>query len=693
MMNLLRLLWFLGLNFGVWIFARGLTRRLMPPADPATRLSGCLIFYFYTIVVGLTLLPKINLLAVSFLAGAALVLGCWLGRNRPAAELERPPLRSWMTGLLSLLLGGSLGYLLLDGLLHPRFFHDPMTYQLTFAAEWLQQGKITLVPTPFGDPSQAYAPSNPSLYYLWLMLPLHADTFALIGQFPFALLAFAALAGLAKLIEAPRPWHLLAPLLLLASPMFREQAASAYSDLALAALFAASLFFYLRAWRTKETASFMVGSMALGLMLGTKYNSLPLLALVLPAMAAAKLALKKSSRHWFLLGVLALLLILAGGGYWYARNFWLTGSPVYPFRVDLGHWNLIPGVYGRPEMLNWIFHHEGYSAWRETMQTLTSRMLLLLFSIGIVVITPWLGLRGKIQAGAAYLLFLPLLIDRINWWVVPFQVDRFWMPALVLAPLSLIALTLLRPRLGYLLLALTLLDLAAFQPDRPSLPEAPGATRRERAFLAWEFGPAWNALAHQPGNFTVAYAGNNMPYPLYGPKLDRKVRYVSVKEDRGYFFHEDAQPSRFHDMPKAAIHLWPDTPEPAPYRRFLILPAWLENLKHEKVDYLFVTRLSEAELVNIEHDEQGWPTEKVWADRHPELFETLYQNALVRIYRMAQDAQPNWTEEEARFAHPFATQRPLDALEAYARSREEGESWFPLAPLVIQKYHLHRLGQ
>jgi hypothetical protein len=668
----LRLLLFIGLNVGVWLFARSLIRRLLPQADSGTRLTGTLVVYFYTIIVGLTLMVKINLLSVCVLAGLAGLIG-WRLSRRPAAQaelLEKPP-HSWIGAVLFFSIAASLAYLLINALLHPRFFHDPMTYQLTFAAEWLQQGKITLVPTPFGDPSQAYAPSNPSLYYLWLMLPLHRDTFAILGQFPFALLALAAVIGLAKLIEIPRPWHLIAPLLLLASPMFREQTASAYSDLALAALFVAALFFWFRAWRTREIPPFIFGSMAWGLMLGTKYNALPLSLLVLPVMAAALVSVGKSSRHWFLVIALALLAIILGGGYWYARNFWLTGSPVYPFRVDLGHWNLIPGVYGRPEMLNWIFHQQGFQAWQETMQTLADRMLLVLFALGMAAITPWLILRRKVRAGMAYLLLLPLLIDRINWWVVPFQVDRFWMPALLLAPLGLAGLTRFRPRLGYLLLALAILDVVAFQPKHLPLPEAPGATRREQALLAWEFGPAWNALAAQPGNFTVAYAGNNIPYPLYGPRLNQRVRYVNVNAQLD---------NSFNSYAIKYFPLW-NTPELAPYRIELDVRGWFSNLVRDQVKWLAVSRISEAELVNLEHDAQGWPTEKFWADSHPEIFTQVFNDAFMKIYRIDLSGQPKWSEQDV------SRSRPLDALAAYAESEDLGRRWFPLAQQVIEKYH------
>jgi hypothetical protein len=672
----LRVLLFLCMNLAVAFFARRAARRIFPQADTATRFCAGLVLYFYGIIVGLTLMVKITLPLACGLAGLLALAGWFLGRRRRLlVEMPFGQPRSITAGLLVFLLALALLRILTNGLLHPQFFHDPLTYQLTFAAEWLQQGKITLVPTPFGDPSQAYAPSNASLYYLWLMLPLHMDLFALCGQFPFLLLAFFSVAGLAKLLQIPRPWHLLPPLFMLASPMVREQAASAYSDLALGALFAAAIFFFFRTRRTGELTSFILGAMALGLMLGTKYNSLPLLVLALPLAAAAKFSMMKASRRLPLVAGTAMVLMILGGGYWYARNAWLTGSPVYPFRVEVFGTTLVPGVYGREEMLNWIYHHPGYQAWKETVLALTDRPMVVLYALAVLVVAPWLLLRRKISLLAAYVLILPLLMDRINWHVIPFQVDRFWLPALLLAPLALVALTRKWPRMGYLLLLVALIDLAGsrvktIEPERP-----PGMTRREQALLAFRFGPAWNALAAQPGPFIVAYAGNNMPYPLYGPRLDRRVRYINVSGSLGLYFHDYA-------CKNCAVGY--STPEPAPYRRTLDIQEWWKNLRNAEADFLFITRLSEPELINIEHDEQGWPLENIWADRHPELFDPVYSDSLVRICRINHAGQPRWGETD------HAEKRPSDALEAYFHLPilGQGEKWFPQALPVIRKHHL-----
>ena len=51
-----------------------------------------------------------------------------------------------------------------------------------------------------------------------------------------------------------------------------------------------------------------------------------------------------------LLTALGLLL----GGYWYLRNWLVTGNPLYPVQVDLGAWTLFPGAFGSEQIDAWV---------------------------------------------------------------------------------------------------------------------------------------------------------------------------------------------------------------------------------------------------------------------------------------------------------------------------------------------------
>ncbi len=91
-----------------------------------------------------------------------------------------------------------LAALLVTAVFDPCFEYDPFTYQLYFAATWLRNGRLSIVPTAFGDPSQAYGPALASVAYLWLMAPLGTDLLAQTGQWTFLLLTVLAAAGLAR---------------------------------------------------------------------------------------------------------------------------------------------------------------------------------------------------------------------------------------------------------------------------------------------------------------------------------------------------------------------------------------------------------------------------------------------------------------------------------------------------------------
>ncbi len=91
--------------------------------------------------------------------------------------------------LLAVVLVPILAFIVATGLHQsPLTLYDSLSYHLFFPARWLQEHRLSIVPTPFSDEAQAYAPANGELFFLWLMLPFHGDLLARIGQLPFYLL-------------------------------------------------------------------------------------------------------------------------------------------------------------------------------------------------------------------------------------------------------------------------------------------------------------------------------------------------------------------------------------------------------------------------------------------------------------------------------------------------------------------------
>jgi hypothetical protein len=125
-----------------------------------------------------------------------------------------------------------------------------------------------------------------------------------------------------------------------------------------------------------------------------------------------------------------------------------------------------------------------------------------------------------------------------------------------------------------------------------------------------EAAEAWCRIAELTDDAasTIAYVGNNLPYPLAGRDLANRV--VFVPRTGGAAFTG----FRRRDSPR-------DGPESA--------TAWLERLRALGVDYLCVFR-------HDPDDDPGraLPVEAGWADDRPETFEPVYGTEAARIYRV-----------------------------------------------------------
>ena len=242
------------------------------------------------------------------------------------------------------------------GLALPLNHIDDFTHHLRFPVEWMKMRRIAICFAPFGFDAPSYAPCNAELFYLWLMLPFRSDILAKVGQFPFLLAGAAAVYRLAIQMRAGPSASLCGACLFLLSPAALRQSVSANVDVALAFLFVASvscLVDYVRERRMRSLAAFAI---ALGLMLGTKLFA-GLLAVCL-LLAGSPAFLGGPRDRWRIaspsvLGARAAvgaLLAVAFGGFWYIRNWLVTGSALYPMAVRMFGLTIMPGAYDRQTM-------------------------------------------------------------------------------------------------------------------------------------------------------------------------------------------------------------------------------------------------------------------------------------------------------------------------------------------------------
>ena len=124
-----------------------------------------------------------------------------------------------------------------------------------------------------------------------------------------------------------------------------------------------------------------------------------------------------------------------------------------------------------------------------------------------------------------------------------------------------------------------------------------------------DIGIAWMKLNEITGSGArVAYTGRQEFYPMFGEKLKNNVEYVSVNEKK----------------------ITPYNKPDGLYRKEKSYAAWENNLKKDKINYLFIALpfLSNKES----NDPNEFPIEDKWALEHPELFRMVYKNSLAHIY-------------------------------------------------------------
>jgi hypothetical protein len=127
----------------------------------------------------------------------------------------------------------------------------------------------------------------------------------------------------------------------------------------------------------------------------------------------------------------------------------------------------------------------------------------------------------------------------------------------------------------------------------------------------------------------VAYAGTNLPFYLFGSRLQNQVRYVNINRYGDYLMHDYHRlfVSRGEPLATSSTPDWD--------RREADEGAWLQNMRDQRIDLLFVGLVNRAGGKHNVNDEAGFPIERTWADRHPELFQQIHADAATRLYAVS----------------------------------------------------------
>jgi hypothetical protein len=594
----------------------------------------------------------------------------------------------------------------------PLTLYDSLSYHLFFPARWLQEHRLSIIPTPFSDEAQAYAPANGELFFLWLMVPVHGDLLARVGQLSFYLLCGVTLYALARGIGAPPAHAAYAPAFYFLSKPIVEQAVGADVDLIAAAMFLTSLYLGIAAVSSNRRHDWILWGASLGLFWGSKYVTLVYtpIFLLLPLVRGLR-----RQTLWALPGVVLFAMP------WYLRNWALAGSPIYPSSLTIAGLTLAQGAYSRAAMMKSVFHTTDLRLLPVALSHAFGTSLFL-FWAPLALVGAWTMWKARPRWAARFLLCTPVAMVALCWVGVPDNIDsRFLLPAVMVAmlpfafafrtnrawnacvhailvaglvwvvagwrgelPVALpwymagwLSLDGMVAR-GHLLTFVALAGLAgglaavlSRHPRRAALALLALACGSSIALAAgvetWcaprrctvlQISPTyirptmvsgWEWLAEHVKGATVAYSGNNMPYPLAGDRLTNRVYYVNIDHHTDWRFHDYDRAHRRRrgdPVPPSALAVSSGVlePLPAPARWWMdaVRPryqrmeghrdAWIRNLKSRGVQYLFISALSAYELDYVWHNGGGFPIEDDWARFDAVAFTLLYANPTVKVF-------------------------------------------------------------
>lgn len=545
------------------------------------------------------------------------------------------------------------------GLLPP--VGDAAAYHLPFVAEWIQHGRLVMPVPAAGDPSPPFYPLNSSLWMHWLTAPFNSDVLARFVQAPFLLLLLLAVVRLALEIRIPLAGALTAGLLTLTLPDVLRSIATAENDLILAALLVAATANLALLHRQPTRWRAAMGAMLLGMAAGTKVLAMPFVAVL--GLAWLLILLRKPG--WkpavriILIGAGIVILL---GSYSYLRNIVVMGNPSYPASISIGD-RVLPGLYTATREwrethpfypFDWSgffgFGMRNFFGWVVPLFILPGLALAAIRSFrtrnaGVLLLAGWAGLSLALFWFVIPYHFERFLYATLAWGIVAaiwgwlvLMPDRDWWPALVAIPVGLVNVASLpadsgvwqRPLWlcgGLVLVGGTAITVLICR--KMTLPRRSGLLMTGAALLlvlAWpavgdryeaqryeQWGRLQSFLGSQPESWswlrestaddpaTVAVAGTNATWAIYGQRLENRV--LTISHDGVLQTYDWGQPFQRFGAPDQ--------------------DAWLETVQDSGVDYLWIT-------ANVSFGE--WPNEQGWAGDAG--FELLIDEPDLQVWRV-----------------------------------------------------------
>lgn len=580
-----------------------------------------------------------------------------------------------------------LGIELINSFFQAPWEYDTLAYHLPIAVAWMKSHSLwTIFYAAWGGPL-GYYPSSHELLTTWFLLPFGKDFFVSLPNFLIAIMIIVVMSKTLMNLKVPKTLSLLSGALLFSMPLLLRQIGTSQVDLLVALSVGLCWYYLLRSFLRRDGKLLIPFLLSFALLLGSKYLALLYgIPIVMVFLLMASFWKRKTNHA-------GLFIFFIGGIFgcaWYWRNLILTGNPIFPAELTFGSLQLFSGYENLSariqELSLWTRFTESqeFFSWVIALLKETGwQIYLLIFAYLLLLLEILLKLIfGKFHKGEGRVFCLMLFFVPVYWYLyvnapytasmmehniryaIPWLMLSMMLICLVISKLSVlkrsftvllfffvwlqIGLILPEQRLGqeaFLNLswisvfwkqtllfgaALVFLIFSFFQWKRkrlaiPFLILSVAISflffvqvvplRDEFRHFSWQrkydfpLFKAYEWLDEHAQGGAVANSLNPLYYPLYGNDLGREVSYININACR------DCDYAGYHRL-KATLR---ESPE---------YEAWKENLETFGTDFL-VLGYSVSEGL-----EAVTPHELEWVEEHPEIFEKVFQEGAVKIYKV-----------------------------------------------------------